>query len=120
MLKKFENSAPGKLTTPLMMLQDSNQSKVLLVTLAETTPVSEAAALQEDLRRASIEPYGWVVNRSLAATRTTDPMLLQRAANEQIQLQRISDGLAKRLAILPLMADDPVGVENLLQLLNHA
>ncbi|MCX6106785.1 MAG: arsenical pump-driving ATPase [Proteobacteria bacterium] len=119
MLKKFENSAPGKLTTPLMMLQDSNQSKVLLVTLAETTPVSEAAALQEDLRRASIEPYGWVVNRSLAATRTTDPVLLQRAANEQIQLQRISDGLAKRLAILPLMADDPVGAEHLLQLLNH-
>jgi arsenite-transporting ATPase len=119
MLKKFEDSAPGKLTTPLMMLQDPNQSKVLLVTLAETTPVSEAAALQEDLRRASIEPYGWVVNRSLAATRTTDPVLRQRAANEQIQLHRISDGLAKRLAILPLMPDDPVGVAHLLQLLNH-
>jgi len=120
MLKKFEDSAPGKLTTPLMMLQDPNQSKVLLVTLAEATPVSEAAALQEDLRRASIEPYGWVVNRSLAAAQTTDPLLLKRAANEQIQLQRISDGLAKRLAILPLMVDDPVGVENLLQLLNQA
>ena len=120
MLKKFEDHAPGKLTTPLMMLQDPNQSKVLLVTLAEATPVSEAAALQEDLRRASIEPYGWVVNRSLAAAQTTDPLLLKRAANEQIQLQRISDGLAKRLAILPLMVDDPVGVENLLQLLNQA
>ena len=118
MLKKLENSAPGKLTTPLMMLQDPRQSKVLLVTLAETTPVSEASALQEDLRRASIEPFGWVVNRSLAATRTTDPVLLQRAANEQIQLQRIKDGLAKRFAILPLMAEEPVGVERLEQLLS--
>ena len=117
MLKKMEESAPGKLTTPLMMLQDSAQSKVLLVTLAETTPVSEAAALQDDLRRASIEPYGWVVNRSLAASSTSDPVLMQRAANEHEQLQRITNGLATRVAILPLMPDEPVGIELLDQLL---
>ncbi|MCX6116864.1 MAG: arsenical pump-driving ATPase [Proteobacteria bacterium] len=117
MLKKMEESAPGKLTTPLMMLQDSTQSKVLLVALAETTPVSEAAALQDDLRRASIEPYGWVVNRSLAASSTTDPVLMQRAANEHEQLERILNGLATRVAILPLMPDEPVGIELLDQLL---
>ncbi len=119
MLKKMEESAPGKLTTPLMMLQDSTQSKVLLVTLAETTPVSEAAALQDDLRRAAIEPYGWVVNRSLAASSTADPVLMQRAANEHEQLQRITNGLATRLAILPLMPDEPVGIERLEQLLTR-
>jgi arsenite-transporting ATPase len=117
MLKKMEESAPGNLTTPLMMLQDSTQSKVLLVALAETTPVSEAAALQDDLRRASIEPYGWVVNRSLAASSTSDPVLVQRAANEHVQLQRILNGLATRVAILPLMPDEPVGIELLDQLL---
>ena len=116
MLKKMEESAPGKLTTPLMMLQDSTQSKVLLVALAETTPVSEAAALQDDLRRASIEPYGWVVNRSLAASSTSDPVLVQRAANEHVQLQRIMNGLATRVAILPLMPDEPVGIDLLDQL----
>lgn len=117
MLKKMEETAPGKLTTPLMMLQDPNQSKVILVALAETTPVSEAAALQDDLRRASIEPYGWVVNRSLAASSTSDPVLLQRAANEHAQLQRISSTLATRLAILPLMPIEPVGLQLLEQLL---
>ena len=117
MLKKMEESAPGKLTTPLMMLQDSTQSKVLLVALAETTPVSEAAALQDDLRRASIEPYGWVVNRSLAASSTSDPVLVQRAANEHVQLQRIMNGLATRVAILPLLPDEPIGIELLDQLL---
>jgi arsenite-transporting ATPase len=117
MLKKMEQTAPGKLTTPLMMLQDATQSKVLLVTLAETTPVSEAAALQSDLRRASIEPYAWVVNRSLAASTTSDEILLQRAANETVQLQRIHDGLAARVAILPLMPDEPVGIQKLEQLL---
>jgi len=119
MLKKMEENAPGKLTTPLMMLQDSTQSKVLLVALAETTPVSEAAALQDDLRRASIEPYGWVVNRSLAASSTSDPVLMQRAANEHEQLQRIMNGLATRVAILPLMPDEPVGIELLDQLITQ-
>lgn len=117
MLKKMEHGSPGKLTTPLMMLQDATQSKILLVALAETTPVSEAAALQDDLRRANIEPYGWVVNRSLAAGATSDPLLLQRAANEQEQLLRITGELATRVAILPLMADEPVGIERLEQLL---
>ncbi|HET9240624.1 MAG TPA: ArsA-related P-loop ATPase [Oligoflexus sp.] len=117
MLKKFEESTPGKVKTPLMMLQDESQSKVLLVTLAETTPVSEAAALQDDLRRASIEPYGWVVNRSLSVSTTRDPLLRKRAQHEQKELQRIAGGLAKRLSILPLMTEEPVGVPLLKKLL---
>jgi arsenite-transporting ATPase len=52
-----EKKTPGRMTTPLMRLQDPAHTKVLLVTLLETTPVSEAAALQQDLRRAGIEPY---------------------------------------------------------------
>lgn len=53
-------------------------TKVLVVTLPETTPVSEAGRLQEDLRRAKIEPYAWVVNASLAASGTRDPLLRER------------------------------------------
>lgn len=117
MLKKMEEREPGKLTAPLMMLQDSTQSKVLPVTLVETTPFSESGALQDNLRQASIEPYGWVVNRSLAASSTADPVLMQRAANQHEQLQRITNGLATQLAILPLMPDGPVGIERLAQLL---
>jgi arsenite-transporting ATPase len=118
MLKKMEDSAPGKLRTPLMMLQDPHQSKVLLVTLPETTPISEAAALQEDLRRAAIEPYGWVVNRSLLASPTSDPVLLQRAENEREQINRLTSGLASRFTVLPYMPDEPVGAESLAQLLH--
>ncbi len=57
-------------TTPMMQLQDSKQTKVLIVTLAETTPVLEAANLQADLRRAGIEPWAWIVNQSVAASHT--------------------------------------------------
>ncbi len=43
---------------------DPEKTKVIIVTLAETTPVLEAANLQQDLRRAGIEPWAWVVNNS--------------------------------------------------------
>lgn len=119
MLKKLEQSAPGKLITPLMMLQDAEKSKVLLVTLAEDTPISEAAALQVDLRRASIEPFGWVVNRSLVASSTRDPLLLKRAAAERLQLRRIQENYSKRVAILPYLPEDPVGIDRLEELLNQ-
>jgi hypothetical protein len=61
-----------------MKLQDPSYSRVVVVTLAETTPVSEAAQLQADLRRARIEPYAWIINSSLAAAGSTDPCLKQR------------------------------------------
>ena len=72
-LRDSQQSAQAKVVTPLMRLQDPAYTKVLLVTLAETTPVSEAAALQADLRRARIEPWAWVVNQSLAAASTRRP-----------------------------------------------
>lgn len=53
---------------------------MLLVTLPETTPVLEATQLQDDLKRAGIEPWAWVINASLAAAGPTDPLLVQPAA----------------------------------------
>ncbi len=49
--------------TPMMQLQDPEKTRVIIVTLAETTPVLEAAGLQQDLRRAGIEPWAWVINK---------------------------------------------------------
>ena len=79
------------------------------MTLPETTPVSEAAALQEDLRPRQIEPYAWVINRSLAAARTADPLLAARARAELAQIDRVRERLARRVAIVPWQASPPVG-----------
>jgi arsenite-transporting ATPase len=97
----LESDMPGKLTTPLMRLQDPAYTHVVLVTLPERTPVSEAAALQDDLRRAGIEPFTWVINRALAQSDTQDPLLLQRIAGEAAQIARVQDSLAKRAYLLP-------------------
>jgi arsenite-transporting ATPase len=98
-----------RLVTPLMRLQDPEYTKVLLVTLPETTPVSEAAQLQEDLRRAKIEPFAWVVNATIAATGTRDPLLRERIPGELEQIARIRKDLARRIAIVPWMVEEPVG-----------
>lgn len=102
--------------TPMMRLQDSEQTKVLIATLAETTPVLEAAHLQDDLRRAGIEPWGWVINNSLINTPTTSPLLRQRAERERSQIDAVCTHHARRCALVPLQAEEPVGVERLLQL----
>jgi len=102
-----------RLTTPMMRLQDPEQTRILIVTLAETTPVLEAARLQDDLQRAGITPYGWVVNASLAATGTTHPILAARAATEAPQIASVRGKLASRHAVVPMQAGDPVGANRL-------
>lgn len=106
-------------TTPMMQLQDPKQTKVLLVTLAETTPVLEAANLQADLRRAGIEPWAWVINNSVAASNPHSPLLRKRGQNELHEIDLVANTYAKRYAVLPLLKDEPVGVEKLLLLSRH-
>lgn len=114
MTQQYEGSASAKhIITPLMRLQDADMTHVVIVTLPEVTPVSQAAALQDDLRRARIEPWAWVINKSVAATGTSDPLLQARLAGEQQQAARIASGLAQRTYVLPWLATPPVGVDAL-------
>ncbi|MBR1280170.1 arsenical pump-driving ATPase [Bradyrhizobium sp. AUGA SZCCT0283] len=113
MTRQLDPSGPGRIVTPLMRLQDPSHTRVILVTLPETTPVSEAAALQEDLRRASIEPFGWVINKCLAASGTRDPLLRLRLVTEQAQIARVQKGLAKRAFIIGWRSKPPIGVGEL-------
>jgi arsenite-transporting ATPase len=110
MTREFEASAAARIVTPLMRLQDPDYTRIVLVTLPEVTPVSEAAGLQDDLRRARIEPFAWVVNRSLAASGTRDPVLAARLAGEAAQLARVTRGLAKRTYVVPWVPRPPVGI----------
>lgn len=116
MMREFEGRGNGKLVTPLMRLQDADYTRIILVTLPETTPVSQAQALQEDLRRAKIEPFAWVINKSILATGTQDPLLTARLSGEAKQIARITERLAKKTFALPWLANPPVGVDELSRL----
>jgi len=97
-------------TTPLMRLQDPQETKVILVTLAETTPVLEAAELQADLERAQIHPWAWVVNNSLAAAAPTSDLLRLRASEELPQINSVKNEHSTRLALVPMLPTEPVGI----------
>ncbi|MDY0273171.1 MAG: arsenical pump-driving ATPase [Advenella sp.] len=107
---------PVHFTTPMMQLQDPRQTKVLLVTLAETTPVLEAANLQADLQRAGIKPWAWIVNNSVAASQSTSALLRQRALNELKEIEAVATLHARRYAVVPLLKEEPVGIERLQEL----
>jgi arsenite-transporting ATPase len=112
-------SSGMRFNTPMMQLQDPKQTKVLIVTLAETTPVLEAAGLQNDLRRAGIEPWAWVINNSLALAHPSSTLLQQRAHNELAQIQSVAEHHASRWAVIALQEQEPVGAQRLQALLKH-
>lgn len=110
------SSQPEEVLHLLERLRDPNFTHVFLVTLPEATPVHEAAALQEDLRRARIEPFAWVINQSLARCNTCDPLLQKREHSEHRYINEVVTQLATRSTLIPWQIDEPVGVSALSQL----
>lgn len=106
-------------TTPMMQLQDPKQTKVLIVTLPEPTPVQEAATLQADLRRAGIEPWGWLINHSLQQAAVSSPLLQLRAERQLPHIEAVEQQHASRYAVVPLLAEEPVGPDALRRLCQH-
>ncbi len=112
------NMDAEKLRTPYMYLQDPEYAKLIIVALPETTPITEAAKLQHDLRRSGIEPYAWVANQSMSATIVSDPLLKQRAAAEIPLLERMEKEHAKKLYAIPWIAEDRI-LEKLVHSVNQ-
>ncbi|MBS2039693.1 arsenical pump-driving ATPase [bacterium] len=88
-VRRNQQDSPESVTQLLPRLRDPQFTRVVLVTLAEPTPVHEAASLQADLLRAQISPFAWVVNRSLLASGTQDPVLASRAIHEAACLAEV-------------------------------
>ena len=99
---------PPEVLALLPRLRDPDFTKVLIVTLAEATPISEARRLQTDLSRAGIASYAWVVNQSFAETATTDPVLRARGVNEVAHIESVIER-ERRVAIVPWVPVPPVG-----------
>lgn len=98
---------PASVRNLLPRLRNSDQTAVLIVTLAETTPVCEAERLTADLKRAGIIPQWWVVNQSLAAAKTIHPVLQVRAASEQSWIERVNKDSEEHMAVVPWDAQRP-------------
>ncbi len=101
---------PESVEQLLPRLRDPNFTRVLIVTLPAATPVHEAAQLQEDLRRAEIEPYAWVINECLAPLDIHDPILCQRKQHEFAFIDEVRNSLAKRVVLIPWQSEPPTGL----------
>jgi len=99
----------------LPRLRDPDQVRIAIVTLPESTPILEASRLADDLVRAGITPYGWIVNASLAATGTQHPLLKDRARQETRQIGDVAQA-AQRLYVSSWRAEAPEGASRLREL----
>jgi arsenite-transporting ATPase len=107
---------PESVRRLLPQLRNPEFTRILIVTLPEATPVHEAARLQEDLKRAGITPYAWVINQSFCATGTKDSVLAARGRLENRYISEVRDNLARRVALIPWQIEDPIGSERLRQI----
>jgi arsenite-transporting ATPase len=103
---------PESVRQLLPRLRDPAFTRVLIVTLPEATPVHEARALQDDLARAGIAPFAWVVNQSLAPVPVRDAVLAARRAAERPYLDEVAS-IAPIVAVVPWVPEPPRGAEAL-------
>jgi arsenite/tail-anchored protein-transporting ATPase len=111
--RQSRDTAPEEVKQLLPRLRDPDFTRVLLVTLPEATPVHEAQALQADLHRAGIEAFAWIINQSLAASGTRDPLLRLRAENELPYIREVLAANEGRAVLLPWTREEPAGMAGL-------
>lgn len=117
---KKASDMPGEVRDLLPRLRDPRYTHVIVVTLPEATPVHEAAMLQDDLRRAQIEPFAWVINQSFSKCDSTHTLIQLRGRNEIKYIKEVAEHLSKRTALVSWCPDELIGPEALQQLFIQA
>ena len=116
-MSRSTGDVPESVKKLLPRLRNPEETGVVIVTLAEATPVLEAARLQEDLKRAQIDPKWWVINQSLYATDTTDSVLKGRALSEIEWIKKVREELAPQSALIPWLPEEKIGYDSLKELI---
>jgi arsenite-transporting ATPase len=118
-VSRHASDLPEEICEILPRLRDSDFTRVLIVTVPEATPVHEAALLQDDLRRAGIVPYAWIINQSFTGSGSRDPLLIAREANETVFIKEVAWRHAARASLVPWVLEEPVGADGLRQLFGN-
>jgi arsenite-transporting ATPase len=110
---------PESVVQLLPKIRHPKETVVILVTLAEATPVLEASRLQDDLRRANIYPKWWVINQCLSVTHTTDPILKAKALMEAKWIQEVENKWAEKCVLIPWWNEEKTGYEKIRELVRN-
>ncbi|MFF2884697.1 arsenical pump-driving ATPase [Bacillus toyonensis] len=115
-IARSSGEVPQSVKNLLPRLRNPEETSVVIITLAEATPVHEASRLQGDLKRADINPKWWVINQSFYATHTSDSVLRGRAQSEVQWIQAVQKESQNNCVIIPWQSEDIVGYEKLKEL----
>ncbi|MDF2503120.1 arsenical pump-driving ATPase [Clostridium sp.] len=116
-IQRSQGDIPEAVKDLLPRLRDPKETDVVIVTLAETTPVYEAARLEEDLNRAGISSKWWVINSSFWAADTVNKILRAKAANEITWINKVDEISKGNFAVIQWKAEEVKGKE-LIELIN--
>lgn len=112
-VSRQSSQMPESVEKLLPRLRDPEFARLLIVTLPEATPVHEATQLQNDLERAEIATFGWVVNQSFQPLKVTDSGLKKRQQNERTYVREVNEISSQRMVVLPWQKQSPTGLDNL-------
>jgi len=116
-IQRSQGDIPESVKKLLPTLRNDDETEVIIVTLAETTPVHEAMRLEEDLKRAGMNSKWWVINSSLFAAKTTNAILKAKASHEITWINKVNEISNGHFAVIEWKAEELKG-EKLLDLLN--
>ncbi len=99
-IKRSQGDIPDSVKNLLPRLRNADDTAVVIVTLAEATPVYEAMRLEEDLTRAGIATKWWVINSSMLATGTKNRMLSAKADSEIEWINKVDENSSGNFAVI--------------------
>jgi len=115
-IKRSQGDIPDSVKKLLPRLSNPDETEVLIITLAETTPVFEAMRLEADLQRAGINSKWWIINASFYKTASSNKTLKARAGNEIKWINKVCEHSNGNFAVIPWQADE-IKAENIEALL---
>jgi arsenite-transporting ATPase len=108
-IQRSQGVIPDSVKKLLPRLRNADETEVIIVTLAEATPVYEAMRLEEDLKRAGIHSKWWVINSSLYQTGTTNSLLQAKAGSEIEWINKVDAHSKGNFAVIGWSADEIKG-----------
>ena len=108
-IEKNQGDVPESAKKLLPRLKNSDETEVLIVTLAEPTPFYESIRLEEDLKRAGIYSKWWIINSSIYKTGSTNKTLQAKANSELEWINKVDERTDGSFTIIPWSSDQIKG-----------
>ena len=108
-IEKNQGNVPESAKKLLPRLKNSDETEVLIVTLAEPTPFYESQRLEEDLKRAGIYSKWWIINSSIAKTGSRNKTLQAKANSELEWINKVDERTDGNFTIIPWSSDEIKG-----------